>query len=182
MIKSYWSTNILYNNIKDKVLVEKALEYITSTFSCNSMPNSISEINLYEKEYQVDSIKPITNYIKEQVDKYIKLVWNIDVEKKIKVHATNHDKINSHNHSGSHLSGIFYLSVPQGNLLLYDPRHNANRGFPNLIRDKEFNITEIDVKEGDIIIFPSYVWHESTPNTFPFPRVIMPFDVYMDKD
>jgi len=179
MITSYWPTNILKDNIKDSIAVEQAFNYIVSNFTHDTMPSNHSSINLCDTEYQNDDIKTITDFIRDQIDNYIKLVWESDIKYSLKVHATDHDRISVHNHSGSQLSGVFYLTVPQGKLVLYDPRYNANRGYPTSIRDKEFKKIELEVQEGDIVIFPSFLWHESTENTTGHPRIIMPVDAWM---
>ena len=179
MISNFWPTKILHNNIKDNVAVEQAFNYILSTFPHNKMPSNKSGINLASKEYVCSETKPIIDFIEEQIKTYLENIWQFTGTFSFKVHATDHNQITVHNHSGSHLSGVFYLSVPQGDLLFYDPRYNANRGYPVSVRDKEFGHKTLELVEGDCVIFPSFLWHESTPNKSNLPRIIMPFDVWM---
>jgi hypothetical protein len=67
-----------------------------------------------------------------------------------------------HNHAGSQISAVFYLladDVEQGGTIYFtDPRQNANRGY-----DKKFfnwfSPLELKPKSGDIVVFPSYLYH-----------------------
>ena len=85
-----------------------------------------------------------------------------------------------HQHSGAVISGVFYVNVPHGNLRLLDPRLNAQRGYPSKFQNY-FKPIELVPEQGDVILFPSFVWHEVTSFQTQ-QRVILPFDVYVDND
>jgi hypothetical protein len=88
-----------------------------------------------------------------------------------------------HNHSGASLSAIFYLLVDDssdasgGELVLCDPRANANRGylrqFKKLFADKIYK-----PMSGEFLVFPSYVYHYSNPYSGKL-RLAMPVDLYL---
>lgn len=69
-----------------------------------------------------------------------------------------------HNHGHSHFTSIYYnhVSGEGGELILHDPRVNANRGFPQEF-GTEFAPYIIQPKTGMTVIFPSYVYHTAAP-------------------
>ena len=89
-----------------------------------------------------------------------------------------------HNHSGAHLSGVFYiLSEEQGaggDLVLHDPRSNANRGY-----DEHFNPmfarNSVIPETGDFMIFPSFTYHHVNPY-FSQMRICVPVDLYLYRE
>jgi hypothetical protein len=74
--------------------------------------------------------------------------------------------IPTHNHAGSHLSAVFYVFSEEqdkgGELILFDPRSNANRGFINEFQNS-FKYESFTPKTGDAIVFPSFLYHQTTP-------------------
>lgn len=70
--------------------------------------------------------------------------------------------MSTHNHSGSHFVSIIYVMAEESNsggeIILQDPRANANRGYLNPFI-KDFSPIEFVPKTGDMLIFPSYVYH-----------------------
>ena len=69
-----------------------------------------------------------------------------------------------HNHGHSHFTSIYYeyISGEGGELLLHDPRTNANRGYPQEFGSC-FSPYVFEPKTGSTIIFPSYVYHTAAP-------------------
>jgi len=66
-----------------------------------------------------------------------------------------------HNHSGSHVSAVFYLLCENnhgGDIILHDPRTNANRGYiPEF--SKMFDPIRFTPQTGDVLMFPSFLYH-----------------------
>ena len=119
-------------------------------------------------------------FVTQKVKHFSKQLFGTDENLRIKCHATNHGSINVHQHNGAVISGIFYIFIPHGVLRLLDPRLNASRGYPSKFQNYFSNL-EIVPNPGDIVLFPSFVWHE-VKSEIPQQRVLMPFDVYVDKD
>ena len=69
-----------------------------------------------------------------------------------------------HNHGHSHFTSNNYnhVSGEGGELILHDPRVNANRGFPQEF-GTEFAPYIIQPETGMTVIFPSYVYHTAAP-------------------
>ena len=93
--------------------------------------------------------------------------FNIDLKNKdydlrawITGYGTNY-AMPKHNHSGSHLSGVFYLLCEEktgGNIVLHDPRTNANRGYIDEFQSM-FEKVRYTPTSGDVLIFPSFLYH-----------------------
>lgn len=86
-----------------------------------------------------------------------------------------------HNHSGSYVSGVFYLMCEEstlgGELVFSDPRSNANRGY-NQTWQTQFDYTRIQPKTGDVYIFPSFLYHFVMPYAGTL-RLCVPVDLYL---
>lgn len=67
-----------------------------------------------------------------------------------------------HTHS-SHYTGAFYIELPEGT-----PKTQLKFGE---------EIIEIEAKEGEIVIFPSFVVHSSPPNNSPYRKSIISFNI-----
>jgi len=67
-----------------------------------------------------------------------------------------------HNHSGAPFVSVFYLLAEEqdqgGELVMHDPRTNANRGFNSDFQNL-FSPIEHTPQSGDVLIFPGYVYH-----------------------
>ena len=86
-----------------------------------------------------------------------------------------------HNHSGSYLSAVFYLLCEEndkgGELVLQDPRFNANRGYKEEY-NKWFNNETMTPKTGQFIIFPSFLYH-NVKTFYGKIRLAMPVDLIL---
>ena len=125
-------------------------------------------------------LEPAHQFITTCVDEFLKehfpkqatfsFNWWVHVYKQ---GATHH----IHNHLGSQFTGILYLATPPvgGELVLHDPRGNANRGY-NTNLNHMFDPVVLQPEAGDLFIFPSFVWHNV--ETVKDLRICMPFDVW----
>lgn len=90
--------------------------------------------------------------------------------------------IPAHNHSGASFSAVFYLmceTAPNdgGELVLLDPRTNANRGYKDPFKPL-FENTTYSPKSGEYVIFPSYLYHHTIAYTGDM-RIAMPVDLFL---
>lgn len=86
-----------------------------------------------------------------------------------------------HNHMGAKISGVLYLVAEgeeTGTLTFLDPRTNANRGYDDNFK-AHFDFVNHKPSSGDLIIFPSFLWHYVYP-TISSMRIVMPIDLYLD--
>ena len=85
-----------------------------------------------------------------------------------------------HNHMGAKISAVLYLFAEgdeTGSITFIDPRSNAYRGYDQRFM-KHFEYLTHQPKSGDLIIFPSFLWHYVYP-TFSNLRLAMPMDLYL---
>ena len=92
-------------------------------------------------------------------------------------------KIDPHNHSGASLSAVFYLLCEEmdsrGELVLMDPRTNANRGYTTSFLPL-FASESVLPTTGDVLIFPSFVYHYSIMFEGKL-RLAMPVDLFLNE-
>ena len=89
-----------------------------------------------------------------------------------------------HNHPNAYLSASYYVKVPKnsGNIKFFDPKEQKNIRYPKIknYTDTSAVITEITPKEGDLLIFPSYLYHSVGENLSKDDRIIVSFNVDVD--
>jgi len=86
-----------------------------------------------------------------------------------------------HNHPNAYLSAAYYVRYPKnsGNIKFYDPKEQKNIRYPKIknYTDLSAAITEITPNEGDLLIFPSYLYHSVGENLSEKDRIIISFNV-----
>ncbi len=89
-----------------------------------------------------------------------------------------------HNHPNAYLSAAYYVKVPEnsGNIKFFDPKEQKNIRYPKIKNYTDISavITEITPKEGDLLIFPSYLYHSVGENLSEDDRIIVSFNVDVD--
>ena len=89
-----------------------------------------------------------------------------------------------HNHPNAYLSAVYYVKVPKnsGNIKFFDPKEQKNIRYPKIKNYTDISavITEITPKEGDLLIFPSYLYHSVGENLSEDDRIIVSFNVDID--
>ena len=89
-----------------------------------------------------------------------------------------------HNHPNAYLSAAYYVKVPKnsGNIKFFDPKEQKNIRYPKIKNYTDISavITEITPKEGDLLIFPSYLYHSVGENLSEDDRIIISFNVDID--
>ena len=87
-----------------------------------------------------------------------------------------------HLHPNSLFSGVYWIKAPEksGNLMLYEPRQGAQCTMPNRKKGKVppelWREVHYKPKEGMIIMFPSWLWHEVQPNNSNDIRISVSFN------
>lgn len=186
-LNQYWCTNVLYDNINNLDYVYSLYNYFMQRYDMSEQwPTNVTDINIFtDKNHRSDIYDKLEKFIKDQIEYYCKASFNLSdnalSKLKTKCHISNHNTIRGHQHSGSVISGVFYVRCPNGgDLILHDPRSNAMRGYPGDFMT-HFSPQIISPIDGDIVIFPSYLWHEVSSVSFGN-RITMPFDVFYDLD
>ena len=123
------------------------------------------------------------NYVKKSVEE---IGWNYDSDRvKIEAMWSIINKKGSfniqHNHPNAYLSAAYYVKFPEksGNIKFFDPREQKNIRYPKITKYTEISapIVEITPKEGDLLIFPAYLYHAVSENLAEEDRIIVSFNV-----
>lgn len=67
--------------------------------------------------------------------------------------------LGAHLHGGTHITTVYYPADSEAALMIFDPRFNASRGYPQQVRDKHFAPYVFHPRAGDLVIMPSYLMH-----------------------
>ena len=168
-----WSTPVYKTKFKDKKLLEKLVSHIIINYagednnvSLNMKDRCLFEDNFFEEFKEKEVIPVFEEYLKKEVDINLK-----EESYSLRAWLTGSNTsyhLPSHNHSGSHISSVFYLLSEENNkggrLSLSDSRFNANRTYGvNKKFDKWFHTQTLLPSTGDIIMFPCFVYHNVEP-------------------
>jgi len=86
-----------------------------------------------------------------------------------------------HNHQNCYLSSAYYIKKPEnsGDITFYDPKEVKTYRFPEVERNTSYSAESITVKpkEGDLLIFPSYLYHDVGVNLSDEERVVVSFNI-----
>lgn len=80
-----------------------------------------------------------------------------------------------HNHRGSYFVAVYYIEAPEncGRLLVRDPMEYHWGYIPSVMRGIDDIWYPIEVKTGDFLLFPSWLWHKTEPNLSNKTRYVM---------
>tara|TARA_B100000676_G_C17796429_1_gene689805 strand:+ start:35 stop:649 length:615 start_codon:yes stop_codon:yes gene_type:complete len=86
-----------------------------------------------------------------------------------------------HTHPNSYLSAAYYVKAPEncGKFLVENPNSVSNHSYPKIYKETEFNanIRGLNVKEGDLLFFPSYLPHKVGRNMSNEDRIVISFNI-----
>ena len=184
-LNDLWPTKVMVSEITNKDILENVTNDIIKNYVSNP-PNDFQKFDVLKdggesfKDFQKHVVEPIFN-------QYLKEVYNIQLEQCGKYSFNSWlaspkfgYTIGAHNHSGSSLSAVFYIFCEEphkgGELVLMDPRTNANRGYPDQMNDI-FSEKLYTPKTGQGVIFPSFLYHHTRLFTGNL-RIAMPVDFF----
>ena len=123
------------------------------------------------KSFMVDMTKDfVASDLKINNEFYLTSSWSTINEKGSKHH--------NHSHHNTLLSAVYYVQAESGQLIINSPTNGMFPNFDFKFDVKEWNVFnskswKIDVKTGDLVIFPGWLHHNTTPNEHEEPRVIL---------
>ena len=86
-----------------------------------------------------------------------------------------------HNHQNCYLSSAYYIKKPEnsGDITFYDPKEAKTYRFPEVEKYTSYSAESITVKpeEGDLLIFPSYLYHDVGVNLSDEERIVVSFNI-----
>lgn len=161
-----WPTYVWKGRIYNKKLADTVSQHILTNYGeANKVSSNVSGDNLFDDkfftEFKNDIVKPaFDDYLTINETKLDRLDY--DLRAWVTGYGTSY-AMPKHNHSGSHLSAVFYLLADEweengGKIRLHDPRTNANRGYTTQF-GHFFEHMEYQPKSYDILIFPSFLYH-----------------------
>ena len=90
-----------------------------------------------------------------------------------------------HHHSNSDLSAAYYVTAKEGcgDIIFYDPRpgkvyKHPISNIPNLLNA---NNNGVKPEPGMLVLFPSYLEHSVNPNTTDHERIVISFNISLEK-
>lgn len=182
-VNNLWSTPISYHSINPRHYVDLLNDALQVDLDTDQLAEiagfDTPNVNKFEKEV----IEPL-------FEQYLNINYNVSLKDyeqyffqkwvgkgNAEVYATHH-----HNHRGSIVSAVFYpLADPTdpGPIVFIDPRTNANRGYYGEQFKAHFGDVIHRPVAGDLLIFPSHVWHYVYPSSSL--RIAIPFDLFVGK-
>lgn len=181
-----WPTTAYLGKIKDQTLLDRVCNTVFTETDFTNPPNDFDEYDILRdgsdvfQEFRDTVIWPaFTQYL---------LNWKIDIndfpERRVRGWLSGSYTgytMPVHNHRGSPVSAVFYLMNEDqhagGELVLMDPRHNANRGYLNKFTHL-FENHCYTPKSGEFVMFPSFVYHHTQPFKGKI-RLAMPVDLFL---
>jgi uncharacterized protein (TIGR02466 family) len=89
-----------------------------------------------------------------------------------------------HNHQNCYLSASYYVRKPEdsGDITFFDPKEAKTYRFPKIEKYTEYSAETVTIKpeEGDLLIFPSYLYHAVSENLSDDNRVVLSFNIDID--
>lgn len=86
-----------------------------------------------------------------------------------------------HTHPNCYLSAAYYVKAPKncGKFQIENPNIAKRYAFPEIEQTNEFNseVVGIDISDGDLLIFPSYLPHKVGENQSSEDRIVISFNV-----
>ena len=86
-----------------------------------------------------------------------------------------------HNHQNCYLSSAYYVKKPKnsGDISFFDPKEMKTYRFPEVKRNTDYSTERITIKpeEGDLLVFPSYLYHEVGKNLTNEERIVVSFNI-----
>lgn len=91
-----------------------------------------------------------------------------------------------HQHSNSDISAAYYVTAPEGcgDIVFYDPRPARVYKQPIAKSPNKLNgtVSSIKPEAGMLILFPSYLDHSVNPNTADKNRIVISFNLSLEKN
>lgn len=189
-LNHFWPSTIQLSKIKDNDLLSDLCQEILTSNYVYDPPSDFQSF-----DFLAQGSKNAKKFLKNEVipafDDYLNQVINVSLKSYKNYNCRSWLAgmkggyfIPTHNHSGASLSAVFYLLSEEtdkgGELEIMDPRTNANRGYDENFK-KLFDKKTLLPSTGDIVIFPSFLYHYTLPFTGSM-RLAMPVDLYLQLD
>jgi len=132
-----------------------------------------------------DIFSDLKNQFQEHLNVYTKEVFKYDVDSYITQSWINLNPPGSyhslHYHTNSLFSGVYYFDVPDDvpGIAFENSRKHCVEIFPTEWNEYNVHSYNFSVAEGDLILFPSHMYHEVLENTSDKTRVSIAFNSFL---
>ena len=142
--------------------------------------DDIERVHLYNM-YLIDSYDDLLKSVLNHLELYLSDFDISDIIINADILDPPTTPVSIHNHSNSSFTAVVYLNIQQlgGEIVLYDPRINANRGYPDIF-DSMFKPIMHQPVNGEILIMPGYLYHSVQQTNDPH-RIAIPIDIFMNE-
>ena len=182
MIENLWPTPVGFGTFES---IEFA-QYILTNYNMEKPPGDADGNDIfkddtsYMRNFKKIAYNAFNDYLNETIGKNISDWHSFEMKGWITGHGKDY-QMTIHNHSGAHLSGVFYIMAEDqnsgGDIVFSDPRSNANRGYDEWF-DPMFKRYHHTPKTGEYMIFPSFTYHHVNPY-YSNLRICVPVDLYL---
>jgi len=179
-INQCWSTPIYRTKISSDQCEELVQEVLLNT-------NVMKPQAEYDGGLLTNKIPLLKDLAIEKYSEFFKEVFNSDLNDMSYQFSSwltgscNGYSMNIHNHAGAQFAAVFYVLAEEvdkgGELVAYDPRANANRGYFGKTAEM-FNPIEYTPQTGEVIIMPGFVYH-SVKTYQSNLRLAIPVDIFI---
>ena len=192
-IHNLFSVPIFHYKIKDyKEINKELINYILKLQKKDKVGNKRSNIGGWHSP-NFDLINEETP--KNFINKFKDFLKNIIINEFGWEHAPNKQRIvamwaiinkkNSfnlrHNHQNCYLSASYYVKKPErsGDISFFDPVEAKTYRYPKKEKSTIYSNQVVTLKpeEGDLLVFPSYLYHSVQPNLSDEDRVVISFNI-----
>lgn len=170
-----------------KFEINGLIEHILTNYDLSNLASEVDS-NIFDDNSEVmqkfknEAYNCFDTYLLETTGKRISDYHSHEIKGWITGHGKDYS-MTIHNHSGAHLSGVFYVMAEDkssgGDIVFSDPRSNANRGYDEWF-DPMFKHVRHTPETGDYMIFPSFTYHHVNPY-YSSLRVCIPVDLYLHR-
>jgi hypothetical protein len=182
---SLWPTDLYLGSVNDTNLLDRVTQDIILSTDLDQPSSDFQSFDILSdgpsslQEFRDTVVIPnFLDYLKHVNVK----VNTDDIRVKSWITGTrNQYMIPIHNHSGASLSAVYYFICEEhdkgGELVLVDPRTNANRGYVDSFKPM-FENKLYKPSSGEFVIFPSFLYHHTIPYLGKL-RLAMPVDLFL---
>ena len=166
----------LYNDDKGGLERSNRGGWHSKNFKLNDQDSIQYKFVLKVQEYILNAFQNYGWKIKDK-DIQIKEMWTV-INKKEDFNVI-------HTHPNCYMSAAYYVKAPKncGRFQVENPNIAKRHAYPEIEKKNELNmeVVGIDINEGDLLLFPSYLPHKVKKNESDEDRIVISFNVDIKK-